>query len=434
MKYHFSLFIVMAVFMVVSCSDIFREKEAQSISLTIPALMQERSHGAQFRAATQHGVSPWTIYAFACGEAMIANKYGSTFFDVSSIADIENIVTRDGVLRKAVLKEIDLSKPVEISLGNIAARTNYFVVVFITYDEYVVFRGVSPDDIIADSGLSKPLHTVKTGVNEISLELKKNTDVPVYFISQSGYEIGKNNDGSPQIIDAKKSTPRKPTTYNAILHNANGADTAVVILTEDITLEPDIAYITICNDAPIKNLSFASLMSGHYSLAAESMTLDKGGSLSLTDIDIRLTIANDYEKYVTLRNKDALLEIGGAVEISRGIKLYGKVLSETPGVTPTTTAVMPPLGQITITSPLSGSDYKVSVELNWGTIADKKTKSEQFLNAYETPILKTTVLDGWMSRFTLECIYDTPATTGIPSSFPLAWKHVAGGWTLVPKE
>ncbi|MBP3710620.1 MAG: hypothetical protein J6I73_09535 [Treponema sp.] len=292
---------VLAACVFVSCSDIFGGKETQRITFTIPSFQSESAS----RAVESTSASLWSVRAYLIGDSaditsgVIANARAGKSFNFAEFT------AQAGVMATVEHKNVDLSKDVAISFAGVRERTRFFVMVFISYGDDVVFYGTGPEPI----SNSEPYATAQVGETPVTVVLHKNTACPVYFVAQNGSGTAKSN------------TPKKPVAFNMLLNELEDVNEAVLILTENVTSSEEINI-----DEDDKNkfkLSVTSLPGKQYALEIsgdDTFSITSTFSLSLLDVDFRMLGENNAQLPIIVTS-GGTLELGGSVVLQGGITI-----------------------------------------------------------------------------------------------------------------
>ena len=427
-----AIFAVAAIFfgfVFLSCSDVFGGRETEGIAFTVPPLAPQ-SALSPARAAAGGAEGPWSIYGFLFGEdADIEQiKHFVNFqYPPPSAGEAQSF---KGLIQAVSRKGVDISRPQPLFFQRIKAKTKCFVCVLVTYTtsaktEHTVFYGVSPDSVAKYD----PTHTYFTGdfympdrgENEISVTLKKNTLVPVYFATQNG--VGGIDPGTGlSTYSSRDSTPYKPTHfYWSSGPNMTGAlgavkglpadESGVIILMDDIDVSGALLSISTSDNGVKHSVDFASISGKRCKLKANEFSVSSDRYLSFRNI----LIAADTNSVKI--NEKGELRLGGAVSLGAGTEINF-----------TNSSLAVEIGRIIVTSPLSGEVGKVSV-----SFADPATKDEMKNYVKTHPLVR----DNTGSVDVPACFGSTVTVTSVASSlsFTARWKRKDGNsWALEARD
>ena len=417
-------------FVFLSCSDVFGGRETEGITFTVPPLAPQ-SASSPARAAAGVSEGPWSIYGFLFGEdadpAEIKN-IGNGQFTPPSAGEAQGY---KGLIQAVSRKGVDISRPQPLFFQRVQAKTKCFVCVLVTYTtsaktEYTVFSGISPDSVVKYDPthiyFTGDFYTPDTGENELSLTLKKNTYVPVYFATQNGAN-GIDPGTGLSTYSSRDSTPYKPTHfYWSSGPNMTGAlravqdlppdEAGVIILMDDIDVSGS-SGISITTESGSTyeldhSVDFDSISGKRCKIKARGFSVSHDKYLSFRNI----LIAADGGVGLgsVLINEKGELRLGGAVSLDTGTEINF--------TTPSTAAE---IGRIIVKSPLSGEVGKVSV-----SFADPATVDEMEDYLEEHPLVR----DDTGSADVPACFGSTVTVTSVASSlsFTGRWKRVGGTW------
>lgn len=332
-----------------------------------------------------------------------------------------------GLIQAVSRKGVDISRPQPLFFQRIKAKTKCFVCVLVTYTtsaktEYTVFYGISPDSVAkydpTHTYFTGDFYTPDTGENDISLTLRKNTYVPVYFAAQNGAN-GIDPGTGLSTYSSRDSTPYKPTHfYWSSGPNMTGAlravqdlppdEAGVIILIDDIDVSGS-SGISITTESGSTyeldhSVDFDSISGKRCKIKARGFSVSSDKYLSFRNI----LIAADLNS-VKIKEKGEL-RLGGAVSLDTGTEINFEASS-----------IAVEIGRIIITSPLSGEVGKVSV-----SFADPATVDQMEDYLEEHPLVR----DDTGSADVPACFGSTVTVTSVASSlsFTGRWKRVGGNW------
>ncbi|MBM7023589.1 hypothetical protein [Treponema sp. Marseille-Q4523] len=426
-----SIFVAAAVFfclIVLSCSDVFGGRETEGIAFTVPPLAPQ-SVSSPARAAAGGAEGPWSIYGFLFGEDADPAEINNIVTKRSDPLSLHEVQDYRGIIQAVSRKGADLSQPQPLFFQRIPAKTKCFVCILVTYTtsaktEHTVFYGISPDSVLNQYG-AKPsftdnFYTPDTGENEISVTLKRDSQVPVCFATQNGASL-------PQ-----ESTPYKPTHfYGSHGGNMTGAlgavkglppgKAGVIILMDDIDVSGSsgIPITTESGAIPYylngRSVDFDSISGKRCKLKANEFSVSSDTYLSFRNI----LIAADGGA-VSINEKGEL-RLGGAVSLDTGKKIVLETMRSTE------------IGSIIITSPLSGKVGEVSVSFRDPTSVDemKDYLEDHPLVRDDTGSADVPACFG--SVVTVTCL--VPPTPHAQASFTARWKRIGGNrWALEARD
>ena len=302
----------------ISCADIFSTGERDSITVTVPAF--SASSGSSRAANTDNTFSKWNVYAFLFGNDIDSDVAGmipyfigegdnNQFIEVQDLEAIPSIA-QSGLLDAVIYRGVNFAHDVSVQFKRVKQGTEYFVCLAITYDDKVVFGGINEGSKIERSTITDEVHastiTAQAGVNDVALTLKKNEYSGVYFLSQSGTP-------GNEDVSLEESTPKKPASVEWI--SKKNFDNAVIILTEDVSLEDFHKE----SEDPNNKVTVMSLPGKKHTLTISSELILENATLSL--IDVALVYSNPTSASVGSVQGDRVnlygyLEVGGDVTIS----------------------------------------------------------------------------------------------------------------------
>ncbi|MGI0528520.1 hypothetical protein [Treponema socranskii] len=418
-----SIFAAAAIFfgfVFLSCSDVFGGRETEGIAFTVPPLAPQ-SASSPARAAAGGAEGPWSIYGFLFGEDADPEEIQNIVTKRNDPLSLHEVQHYRGIIQAVSRKGADLSQPQPLFFQRIPAKTKCFVCVFLTYTtsaktEHTVFYGISPDSILNQYG-AKPsftdnFYTPDRGENEISVTLKRDGTVPVYFATQNGAS-GIDSSGQSSY-SAQESTPYKPTHfYGSHGGNMTGAlgavkdlgpnKAGVIILMDDIDVSGISALPSIStSDNGLKHsVDFDSISGKRCKLKAQGFSVSSGRYLSFTDVRIEGTVSPAGNALVDV-STGGELRLGGAVTLEDETKIQLRAEQSSPGQN----------GKIVIVRPLVDEVGKVIVEYKGAlssTEAEIKKHAKADMQTY--PILRD----------------DTGANTQVPDFFDDEVKVVYAG-------
>ena len=417
-----AIFAVAAVFVgfaFLSCSDVFGGRETDGIAFTVPPLVPQ-SASSHARAAAGGAEGPWSIYGFLFGEDADPDEIkniGNGQFSPPSPGEAQGY---KGLIQAVSRKGADISRPQPLFFQRIKAKTKCFVCVLVTYTnsaktEHTVFSGISPDSVVNWAGtnyyFTGDFYTPDTGENELSLTLKKNILVPVYFATQNGAD-GINSSGQ-STYSPQESTPYKPThfygSYSGNMTGALGAvkalradEAGVIILMDDVDVS-GISGISISTsgNGVDHSVDFVSIPGKQCKIKANNFSVSYDKYLSFRNI----LIAADTNS-VSINEKGEL-RLGGAVSLDTGTEIVLETMRSTE------------IGSIIITSPLSGEVGKVSVSFRDPTSVDEM---KDYLEDH--PLVR----DDTGSADVPACFGSAVTVTAHSNSFTGRWKRMIGNW------
>ncbi|MBP3709352.1 MAG: hypothetical protein J6I73_02960 [Treponema sp.] len=347
----------------ISCADIFGGSGQDSITVTIPAFSTSSDNS---RAAnTDSMFSKWNVHAFLVGTDIDSEGLKQWYKNIYEEPFSDPVSNFSGILQTVSYKGVDFSRDVPVSFKRVKPGTEYFVVLFITYDMYdneereeqAVFYGISPSDVIEKDNTGtavtyflKNLDIAQSGVNNVDLMLKKNEQSNVYFFSKNG-TTAVNETGETEQITPEASTPKKPAKVdnsdnnNGLSEKLKKTGSHVIILTEDIVLDQDL-------EVGSSNLTSATMMSlpgTTVTLTLESnsrkcnVKINKMATFSLVDgiVNADVSVSGD--------TGHGTLAIGGNAKVEGTISL--KQDNDTHGV-------------ISVISPLEQQNGNIVVEVS----------------------------------------------------------------------
>ena len=399
-------------FVFLSCSDVFGGRETDGIAFTVPPLAPQ-SASSPARAAAGVSEGPWSIYGFLFGEdADIEQiKHFVNFqYPPPSAGEAQSF---KGLIQAVSRKGVDISRPQPLFFQRIPAKTKCFVCVLVTYTtsaktEYTVFYGISPDSVAkydpTHTYFTGDFYTPDTGENDISLTLRKNTYVPVYFATQNG--VGVINSSGQSSYSAQESTPYKPTHFywsdTTSVTGALGAvkdlgpnKAGVIILMDDIDVSGISALpsISTSGNGVDHSVDFDSISGKRCKLKAHDFSVSYDKYLSFRNI----LIAADGGS-VSIDEKGEL-RLGGAVTLEDETKIQLGAEQSSPGQN----------GKIVIVRPLVDEVGKVIVEYRDSSLTEAEEHAKADMQTY--PILRD----------------DTGANTQVPDFFDDEVKVVYSG-------
>ena len=411
-------------FVFLSCSDVFGGRETEGITFTVPPLAPQ-SASSPARAAAGGAEGPWSIYAFLFGEdadPVEIKSIGNGQFTPPSAGEAQGY---KGLIQAVSRKGVDISRPQPLFFQRVQAKTKCFVCVLVTYTtsaktEHTVFSGISPDSVVNWAGtnyyFTGDFYTPDTGENELSLTLKKNILVPVYFATQNGADGIKSYGQS--TYSPQESTPYKPTHFywsdttsvtgalGAVKHLPAG-EAGVIILMEDIDVA--VSGVSITTESSFiyyeldHSVDFDSISGKRCKLKAQDFSVSSDRYLSFRNI----LIAADLNSVKI--NEKGELRLGGAVSLDAGKKINLKILDPSKSI-----------GCIVITSPLTGKVGEVSV-----TFGDPTTVDDMEDYIEEHPLVR----DDTGSADIPACFGPVTVTCEVTSdSFTARWKPLGGNW------
>ncbi|MGI5117900.1 hypothetical protein, partial [Treponema sp. SP13] len=326
-------------FVFLSCSDVFGGRETDGIAFTVPPLAPQ-SASSPARAAAGGAEGPWSIYGFLFGEdadPVEIKNIGNGQFTPPSAGEAQGY---KGLIQAVSRKGVDISRPQPLFFQRVQAKTKCFVCVLVTYTtsakmEHTVFSGISPESLVNWAGanyyFTDNFYTPDTGENDISLTLKKNESVPVYFATQNG--VGVINSYGQSTYSPQQSTPYKPTHF----YWSHGGDrtgalravqdlppdeAGVIILMDDVDVSGISALPSIStSDNGVKHsVDFASISGKRCKLKAKDFSVSSGRYLSFTDVRIEGTVSPTSRALVDVRTGGEL-RLGGAVTLEDETKI-----------------------------------------------------------------------------------------------------------------
>ena len=430
-----AIFAVAAVFVgfaFLSCSDVFGGRETDGIVFTVPPLVPQ-SASSHARAAAGGAEGPWSIYGFLFGEDADPDEIKNIDNGQFSPPSEGEAQGYKGLIQAVSRKGVDISRPQPLFFQRIKAKTKCFVCVLVTYTtsaktEHTVFSGISPDSVVNWAGtnyyFTGDFYTPDTGENELSLTLKKNILVPVYFATQNGAD-GINSSGQ-STYSPQESTPYKPThfygSYSGNMTGALGAvkglgsdEAGVIILMDDVDVSGALLSISTSDNGLKHSVDFVSISGKRCKLKAKDFSVSSGRPLSFTDVRIEGTVSPTSSALVDV-NTGGELRLGGAVTLEDETKIQLGAARSSPGQN----------GKIVIVRPLVGEVGKVIVEYRDSSPTEAEIKEHAKADMQTYPILRD----------------DTGANTQVPdffddevkvvysghNSFTARWKRMSGNW------
>ena len=409
-------------FVFLSCSDVFGGRETEGITFTVPPLAPQ-SALSHARAAAGGAEGPWSIYGFLFGEdadPVEIKNIGNGQFTSPSAGEAQGY---KGLIQAVSRKGVDISRPQPLFFQRVQAKTKCFVCVLVTYTtsaktEHTVFSGISPDSLVNWAGanyyFTDNFYTPDTGENDISLTLKKNESVPVYFATQNG--VGVINSYGQSTYSSQQSTPYKPTHFywsnGTDMTGALGAvkglgsdEAGVIILMDDIDVSGVPLSISTSGNGVDHSVDFDSISGKRCKIKAQDFSISYDKYLSFRNI----LIAADgglASGSVSINEKGEL-RLGGAVSLDTGKKIVLETMRSTE------------IGSIIITSPLSGKVGEVSVSFRDPTNVDEM---EDYLEVH--PLVR----DDTGSADVPACFGSAVTATAHSNSFTGRWKRMSGNW------
>ena len=422
-----AIFAAVAVFLgfvFLSCSDVFGGRETEGIAFTVPPLAPQ-SASSPARAAAGGAEGPWSIYGFLFGEDADPEQIQNIVTKRNDPLSLHEVQHYRGIIQAVSRKGADLSRPQPLFFQRIPAKTKCFVCVFLTYTtsaktEHTVFYGISPDSVLSHHG-AKPsftdnFYTPDRGENEISVTLKRDGTVPVYFAAQNGASL------------PYESTPYKPTHFYGItssseMTGALGAvkdlrpdEEGVIILMDDIDVSGSSGIsISTSGNGVDHSVDFASISGKRCKLKANEFSISYDKYLSFRNI---LIVGDSgFGSNSVSIDEEGELRLGGAVSLDAGMKI---------GLT--TLSASNPIGSIIITSPLTGKVGDVSV-----SFADPVPLNDMKDYVKKHPFVR----DDTGSADVPACFGSAVTVTCAVSSdsFIARWKRVGGNrWALAADD
>ena len=303
-------------FVFLSCSDVFGGRETDGIAFTVPPLAPQ-SASSPARAAAGGAEGPWSIYGFLFGEdadPVKIKNIGNGQFTPPSAGEAQGY---KGLIQAVSRKGVDISRPQPLFFQRVQAKTKCFVCVLVTYTnsaktEHTVFSGISPDSLVNWAGanyyFTDNFYTPDTGENDISLTLRKNTYVPVYFATQNG--VGVINSYGQSTYSSQQSTPYKPTHF----YWSNGTDMTGALGAVKGLGSDEAGVIILMDDIDVSGVPLSISTSGNgvdHSVDFDSIS-GKRCKIKAQDFSI------SYDKYLSFRNILIAADGGGRFDKRKG--------------------------------------------------------------------------------------------------------------------